>query len=34
MDTMYLLGSTLKLEYQTENKQTKEKSVSLKQIMN
>jgi hypothetical protein len=34
MDTLYLLGSTLKLEYQTENKQTKKKSVSLKQIMN
>jgi hypothetical protein len=33
MDTMYIAGNTLKLEYQTVNKQTKKKSISLNDIL-
>jgi hypothetical protein len=33
MDTMYITRNNLKLEYQTENKQTKKKSISLIDIM-
>jgi hypothetical protein len=33
MDTMYIAGNTLKLEYQTFNKQTKKKSISLNDIL-
>ncbi len=33
MDKMYIAGNTLKLEYQTVNKQTKKKSISLNDIL-
>ncbi|MFA7272640.1 MAG: hypothetical protein WC044_02165 [Crocinitomicaceae bacterium] len=33
MDTIYTTGNDLKLEYQTENKQTKKKSISLIDII-